>query len=436
MDIQAFIDRVHQLFLDSEHEQALEDVHLFLSENSHTLRKKDLALILRLNGRAYERTLNFKYALKHYSQALAIFQKIGLPDEIIKTMMRIGWVYMFKQGNLPKSLKYYNLILELVEGRHTFFHAEVLLFIGNILTEQGKMDQAGRYLTDSLKLCEEGRDRGESFEIEFNFFGWENEIGSRYKDLGIFYAKQNDYDNATKYLEQCIEISKEFNHPTNLVFSLYQFFIFHIENGERALAKRRLDQIESAADQYPAHPIPTDTFNLCNAIYLKSGNRFRDKVVAQDLFQQYIQGSTHYYKFNIEAMRHYAELLIEELQLGEDDKTKDEIFVIINKLKQVSVDYHAYPTLVDTLILESKFDLLDGNYDQSLQLLNEALQITQEQGLFRLTKIVQAETEALRSDFERLNNLINNNVSTATKLESLQLIKYLNFSRSMVSEEQ
>ncbi|MCH8908956.1 MAG: tetratricopeptide repeat protein, partial [Candidatus Heimdallarchaeota archaeon] len=160
MDIQAFIDRVHQLFLDSEHEQALEDVDLFLSENSHTLRKKDLALILRLNGRAYERILNFEYALKHYSQALAIFQKIGLQDEIIKTMMRIGWVYMFKQGNLPKSLKYYNVILELVEGRHTFFHAEVLLFIGNILTEQGKMDQAGRYLTDSLKLCEEGRARG------------------------------------------------------------------------------------------------------------------------------------------------------------------------------------------------------------------------------------------------------------------------------------
>lgn len=220
--------------------------------------EKGLSLILYNLGTTYTNKGDYQMALKYFTEALKVAENQNEDEMIVASLGNIGWSYreMKKYGksldSLKESLEYAKQkgleqkIREQTARLGDLHHTKAE---GGIDIEEN-LEIAVDYYNKTLKLAEESNDNffiayinrclgnisriRKDFNGEFERLFKALDIAEKSKlteqlkyeksvvlnDIGMMYYRKKEYENAIKYLEESLEITKDLKSKMTRLFSL------------------------------------------------------------------------------------------------------------------------------------------------------------------------------------------------------------------------
>ena len=122
----------------------------------------------------------------------------------------------------------------------------------------------------------------------------------------------------------------------------------------------------------------------------------------------------------VHAMLNLCELLIDELKIYGEEEVLEQVRSLLNRINDLALEQHVTPVIVQSLILQAKFSLVEGNAQQADQLLEKAKLTAAERGFELLGTKASEEQKQLHRE---LNKWITINQSSAPLKERLELVR-------------
>jgi hypothetical protein len=176
-------------------------------------------------------------------------------------------------------------------------------------------------------------------------------------------------------------------------------------------------------------------YRLAKALILKASPRIRDKGQAQTLFQQVIEEEPVRIMQAEIALINLCELLLDELRAYGEPAVFQEAQAAVQRLATLAQDQHAFSLVVQVLLLQAKFALIEGKLTTAERFLEQAKMTAEEKSLGLLLKRVVAEQELLKTQFETWRQLIQENASFEERLEQARLTNYLKSAQHLIRME-
>ncbi|MFX0061817.1 MAG: hypothetical protein ACFFC7_06485 [Candidatus Hermodarchaeota archaeon] len=99
--------------------------------------------------------------------------------------------------------------------------------------------------------------------------------------------------------------------------------------------------------------------------------------------------------------------------------------LLIDNLASLAQEHHSFPLLINTLILQARFALIEGNLTGAMPLLDQAEITAEEKGLGKLSEKVSAEKHTLTAQLDTWKILIKKNAPLQKRLERAQTEDYI-----------
>ncbi len=394
------------------HDKGELDRALEYHAKSLVLRKKlgnplDIAMSLNNMGIIYHDKGELDRALECHSQSLALKKQFGNPQDLAAALNNIGNIY-YEKGELDQALDYLerslNLKKELGNPRDI---AMTLNNIGSIYREKGELDQALTYLEQSLTIRKE--------------LGNPRDIAESLLALGLVHLERDDYQQALTYLEESLTIREAIGNPIRISDTLFHLISVAIDMGDSERTKRYLTRLEEISTT-EENDIIHQRHQLCHALVLKHHPRARDKLEAQQIFEQVVNNEVISHELTTFALLHYCELLLYELQLTGDETVLARTREVLERLLDVADHQHSRALMAQACWLLSKVALLEGEPLQARTLMTRAQVYAEEWGLGRLAARISDDHDALlaRLDVKTTNASIDKQ-SLAEQVSQVQL---------------
>jgi adenylate cyclase len=270
-------------------EQAME-----LARNIHY--KPGIALALKAIGDANYFLGNTPATLDYYNQSLQIFDSLGDMSRKAIIFNNLGNVY-FMNGTRDKALENFFKALDIAEkNADKPGIAGAYANIGAVYKDQrATVDKARGYFLQSLKLSEEIGDKNTIGAVSVNlgeiyfelnkddsavyyFYkslkAYENTINIPYplRDIGLFYAKKNDFEKAIKFHEQSYEMAKKFDSKLDMTQTLLALGDTYSKKGDHRSALLSFQEADSIARLIPAYKELDQGYAGMAATYAKMGD--------------------------------------------------------------------------------------------------------------------------------------------------------------------
>lgn len=125
------------------------------------------------------------------------------------------------------------------------------------------------------------------------------------------------------------------------------------------------------------------------------------------------------------AMVALCELLLLELKTTGAPAVWEEAKALINQFYTRAQDRQEYNMVVNALLLKSKFALVEGELDQTVNYFNEAKMIAKEKSFDSLVDKVEMEQKAFETELWKWQDLIQRHTSLKERLIQTQLEEYI-----------
>lgn len=173
--------------------------------------EKGIALSYLSRGGALLRKEKYSETLNCYLKALAIGQKLNLPDLNNKIFNNIGTVYL-SMKNYPQALSYFFSVLNSVKAQKTIdrsFELKVLVNIAETFKYDNQLDSAIFYNMNSLAIAKRTNNQLSEAIILFN--------------IAENYMLKKDLDKALLYLNQSLPISVKLGDKEGITLCLNDY---------------------------------------------------------------------------------------------------------------------------------------------------------------------------------------------------------------------
>lgn len=120
-----------------------------------------------------------------------------------------------------------------------------------------------------------------------------------------------------------------------------------------------------------------------------------------------------------------CELLLLELKTTGAPAVWEEAKALINQFYTRAQDRQEYNMVVNALLLKSKFALVEGELDQTVNYFNEAKMIAKEKSFDSLVDKVEMEQKAFETELWKWQDLIQRHTSLKERLIQTQLEEYI-----------
>ncbi|MFX0173254.1 MAG: hypothetical protein ACFE9L_15265 [Candidatus Hodarchaeota archaeon] len=134
----------------------------------------------------------------------------------------------------------------------------------------------------------------------------------------------------------------------------------------------------------------------------------------------------------IDAILNLSELLIFELSVSGSEELLQEIKGMFSRLLEIAKKYQLVGLQVNTLLLQSQYEAIDGNLETAFNLIDHAKVTAQDQRLTLLVEKLGNEKRNLEAEYEKWQNLIQCNASLQERLEHLRIEEYLKDTQEIV----
>ncbi|MFX0150563.1 MAG: tetratricopeptide repeat protein [Candidatus Hodarchaeota archaeon] len=366
-------------------------------------------------------------ALDTYQKSVAISERLGDKDGIVRCFHLLGDLYQYSKGNFNKALEYYEGSMALFdETGDSMWYGWNLTDAGNLYHLKGELDLALDYCQKALSLFE---------EIGNEFYFCQTLL-----HLGRVYRSKGDNDLALDYYKRCLNFLEEkrlrFGQDTEGL-AYHEIIAVMLDNKDINEAKQYFERFHQYFETEKDKRVLNKWYKLSEALILKTSYRIADKAKAQQLFQEVIDDPNSKYGLlnyladsKKSATLNLCELLLFELKSSSDEITEEseifqEIKGLLDNLASSALRQHSIPLLVNTLILQAKFTLVEGNLTDAMDLLNRAKAAADEKNLRKLGEKVSEEKTLLVAQLDTWEVLIQNNAPLKERLARIQLEEYI-----------
>ncbi|OLS25640.1 MAG: hypothetical protein HeimC3_13880 [Candidatus Heimdallarchaeota archaeon LC_3] len=272
------------------------------------------------------------------------------------------------------------------------------------------------------------------------------DLSQTYSNVGQNYRALGNNTEALKNYEMGLQIGNElFNQARSssnisgmwsLYSILYPLISLYLENNNIIQAKNYLQQLEEI-DKYlqtqgRGDVVLSLNIRMAKAKIMKFSPRLTEKAAAQQIFQEIIAGKTIFHNYTLEAMFHLCDLYLDELRLSGEKIILKEVKNLLNQVYEIGQTQSRFPVIIESLILQAKLSLLEGEIDRANGLLVQALLLTEEKGLNFLQKKVESEQKNLEQQLEKWKTLYEKNTPIYELIQKTKIDSYLKEARKLI----
>jgi tetratricopeptide (TPR) repeat protein len=346
------------------------------------------------------------HAFEYHQESLEMKTEIGNKDELAMSFLVGGLIYRQK-GELNRALKDYQQGLTLSkEVGNKWMSATIFDHVGIIYTLKGELEQALVALQESLELRKIIGDK--------LFIAW------TLSSIGDLYRRKGELKQAFTYFAQGLDFLVDFKNNLALSNILFQLISVTLDLNQPHEAQQYLKRLEPIYDEEESKMIHY-RYLVGKALVLKSGTRSRNRVKAEEILEQVVDGEPVHYELTIIALLNICDLLLLELRIHGDQEVLDEIQKRITQLEQITQHQQIHWFLVETRILKSKLALLNLDLQKAQHLLDQAQTLAIEKGFQNLVIKVASEKDAFRGKVDTWKLLVERNAPMSERIELAQL---------------
>ncbi|MHA2500338.1 MAG: tetratricopeptide repeat protein, partial [Candidatus Hodarchaeales archaeon] len=316
-----------------------------------------------------------------------------------------------QKGELDQALEHYQQGLTIAEeGGWKWLNGRIISQIAQICRDKGELDRALEYSQRLLALAQE-----DANEL------W---IAETLNLMGVIHWQKGDLEQGKGQLEEALSYYERLGNRSYIAGTLYWLVPIALDQGSHSQAQEYLQRLQHIEAQ-EENKIVSQQCRLAEGLVLKTSPRIRDKVRAQEIFQQVAEEELIQYSLTERAMINLCELLLDELKAYGEAAILQEARALIQKLYGLAQDQNSFSLVVNALILQAKLALVDGEPATAEQFLEQAKLTAEEKGLILLVKRTSTEQEALQAQYEVWQQLIQRNAPFHERLERVQIAEYL-----------
>ncbi len=336
------------------------------------------ANILYIKASGYWFLANVEKGLDCAKRSLELRQKLGIKHEIVESYSLISGYYTYFKDDLDYALE----LLEqcqsyAIDINHPWVDSFIPKNLGVIFYMKGDLKKALIYYKKILAF----------FEEKNNLLP----IITTISDTGNIYREMGDLDQCLVYLKRGFEIAKKTRNNwaiSEVTSSLIEVFVV---KGDIERAQKYLEQLEAIYKQEDDNKQIEQSYFISKALVLKSSPRIHNRVKAQELLKQIIDGEMITNEHIIIALLNQSELLLEELHMTNSIEIIDEIQPLINKLLEIAVKLRSYWFLAESYVLQAKLSLLTLDLKGARRLFTQAQRIAEKHGMHRIAAKISIE---------------------------------------------
>ncbi|MFX0210559.1 MAG: tetratricopeptide repeat protein, partial [Candidatus Hodarchaeota archaeon] len=324
--------------------------------------------------------------------------------------LNIGLIYI-NQGELNlalRSLQKSLTICKELDQKHPL--SLCLNNIGMIYYARGDFKQALHYYQDSLALLQE--------------LGYKHDIAICYNNIGEVYRSMGKYDEALDQIEKCVSLFQKIRAIPDISLPLFNLVELSLDSGFPQNAQSYLQQLQEI-NVKEEHKIIDQRYRLAKALVLKNSTRAKMKIKSSEILEELIEEEIIDHILIVRAMFELSELLIDELRAYGEEEVFQHVKELIQRLAKLAHKQHLSSLVIDTLILQAKLSMVEGDLTTSQDYLDRAEILTMEKELHQLTKKVLKEQSHLKNQYEKWQSLIQTNAPFGALLEEVQVSEYI-----------
>lgn len=373
--------------------------------------KKAIAKIFNNLGMNYWRRGNLLKALDFFRKSLTLAKELENFTQIAVLHLNIGLIYGY-QGELNLALKSYQKSLAISKelGQKTTL-SMCLNNIGLIFHARGDFTKALHYYQDSLGLLQE--------------LGKNHDIAICYNNIGEIYCSMGEYKKALDQIKKSLSLFQEIRAIPDITLPLFNLVELSLYSGFPQKAQSYLQQLQDI-DKKEKHGIISQRYRLAQALILKSGKRAKMKIRSSEILEELMEEEIIDHSLTVRAMFELSELLIDELRAYGEEEVFNQVKKLIQRLDKIANGQKSYSLMIDTLILQAKISMVEGDLIVSQKFLDQAELIIKKKRIHQLVNKLQEEKKQLKNQFEKWESLIQSNAPFGLRLEQAQVSEYIN----------
>ena len=424
-DMSACLNNMGLIFRDEKNDpvKAIEYFMQSLKLAEELNDKPSIVFYLRNIGHTYLVMENLDQAEKAYQRALTLQEEIGNKERIAFTLLWIGNSYWFVLGDLYRGLDYlqrssriYDEIGEVLGLALTFNN------IAWIYKMKGELELAIEFCHKSLSKHQE---IDEPLERTWPLL-----------NLALIYQAKGDLEKTQEFAKKTLALSEESGNEFAAAYALYLMANIALDKNQLEKARefsRQLQHLYTHGHQTtklrrglfrPLKPMKQLT-QLTEALILKASPRLSDKAKAQEIFKEVAEEPVWAIELTSTATLHLCDLLLFELKASGDEAVLQEAKNLIKKFREKAQNAHSYSSVINTIILQSKLNTIEGKLTKAARLLDQATITAEEKGLTRLLETVKVEKMELETQVDNWQRIIQSNAPFHKRLEQAQMEDYL-----------
>ena len=356
-------------------------------------------------------------ALNHFQQSLAIEHELNDKYGMATSFGNIG-VIQRRIGNFKEAVKNYQRSLEISQELGNKDGYAISLFqIADTFSAKGELDEALYYYQQSLEVLE---------ELGNNFY-----IGAALTGIGDVYRQKGDSQKAVESFERSLVLFEEIGFTQYIVENVFLLLITTIDDESLPKAKKYLKKLRQLSEGKKEITIDQNC-RLAEALILKNGSRMSEKVKAQEILLKLANEKGYYYGITFYSILSLCDLLVEELKLFGEEEVQKQVKALLSRIQDIAYEQQRPPLIIQSLLLQSKFSLVEGDAEKANTLLEEAKIIAEESGLKLLASKVSKERQNLNREMNRWEELFYRNAPLRERFDKAEIKNYLSEALNVV----
>lgn len=165
--------------------------------------------------------------------------------------------------------------------------------------------------------------------------------------IGNLFSIKGESDRSIEYMEQALEINKEFRIASTESLIISNLVELNVEKGDLNKAQqhhKKLEQLNNQVDNEMVNLV----YRLSTAFLLKNSSRIKNLTAAEEIYKEVIEGKAW---FHNGILLEYCDLLLIELGMTSDVEILDEIQHYLNELVKTAERSQSFWLLAETCLV-------------------------------------------------------------------------------------
>ncbi len=326
---------------------------------------------------------------------------------LLKGILHGSW------GNYSDAIQYHEEILELIGNEYaqeSDLGGIVYNNIGVYFLSIGNYPKALEFLNYALKIQTK---TGNLRSLGYNLL-----------NLGIVYHLTGRFEEAEQAIIKTIDIWKQTENLVELATSYFELGYLYLSWKNPFKMQTYLNFLENHENPDKALKVEFQK-KLLRALTIKASERLHQKFAAIPLFESLINEPVVNGRLTMIAMNQFCELLMQELEYTNNPDVLMEAHGLLERMIQVSKEQSLHVSYVQSLILQSKLEIIQRNLKRAQSLLELAKEFAEKHDMAVLLQEVDKQLSKIRILVREWKDNLDHNLEFAELLEQSEILDYL-----------